>query len=93
VLQYARGVAHHIVVPKAHDHHTQLCQGSGTPLIPLDAVQMLAAIQFNAEAQVLAVEVENVPAKRMLSPEILAQELPTAQMAPQACFGWRFPSP
>ena len=79
----------HLAVGEAQHVIPELVQFSRAPGVSSHALraEMLAAIEFDDQHCLDAREVGEVPAHRMLSPELVAADLPIAQGLPQCTLG------
>jgi len=83
----------HLAVGEAQHVIAELVQFSRAPGVSSHALiaEMLTAIELNDQHRLKAREVGEVPAHRMLPPELVAADLPIAQGLPQCtlCIGRR----
>jgi hypothetical protein len=79
----------HLAVGEAQHVIAELVQFSRAPGVSSHALiaEMLTPIEFNDQHRLDAREVGEVPAHRMLSSELLAEDLPIAQGLPQHTLG------
>ena len=77
------------MVPEPDDANPLLFQESATPVIaePDFFIIVLPAIKLNRQLALVAVEIKNVPADRVLAAKFLAGKSTASQYSPQQLFG------
>ena len=76
----------HIAVPEPQDPEAMAPQACVSMQVLRSPIEVLAAIQFDDHSGFKANEVADIDVDRMLPPERVAVQLPTAQPTPKALF-------
>ena len=90
IIKHPGQIAYDVVVPVPDNRDALLGKPAGATFVGWFLLSsMLAAIEFDGEAQAGAVEVERERPNRMLSSEMEAIELIASKHAPKLAFGVR----
>ena len=86
-VEHRIDLGQHVVVPEAQDAVPPLGEPSRASGVPVLALHVLAAVEFDDEFGFGAGEVSDEWADRMLTTEASPVDLPAAQTAPQQTLG------
>src|SRR5437588_3944115 len=84
---------HNFTVPKPQDAQAARLKITGASIVVLDSIGVLAAVELDREASLVAVEIDEVRRNRVLPAEFPAAEAPIAQDRPEPAFCIGLPVP
>ena len=87
LLEHSLYTGQHLVVPEPENPITGFIQKLSPPLISLNLISMMCAIEFDYQSVLRAEEVHDVTPDWLLATELKAIHLPVAQAHPQFALG------